>query len=652
MRLIVKIIFVLFAVSASGQEYIGPLNGNINLIYRQPSSPLKNSYLEKTAAAGDTIPLPFFEDFSYAPDSPYPTGKYWKDSSVYVNSGFAIAPLSIGVATFDGLAKNGYPYNINGNSNMSTAADSLTSKPIALGFNGTGPSQISDSIGFSFFYQHQGYGNSPETNDSLVVEFFKPLAPVVSGTNTIYGQWSMVWSARGTNSASATGNDSTFKRMFIRIVDTAYLHNGFRFRIRNKATPTGNVDHWNVDYIRLSTNFQRKDTTYTDAAFGYIPKMPWLKNYSSMPWWQFNASETDTAFSNYIRNNGDTNTVFNLKYKYDMYSATNTLLYSKDLGSSNVKPFYPYGWDKVSTHKNPGCTFTLSSLSDSTHFLFRHYIDKITNDLCHENDTVNQRIVFNNYYAYDDGSAELGYGIMAYGAKTALKYSTNVYDTLRAIDIFFNPTLDGNLIQASGFRLCVWQDAGSQPGNIIIRDSIIYPKYLKVGYNQSPRYFLTSPLTMNPGTYYFGLQQVTSQTLSIGLDRNYDTHTKLYFDATGNWQQSTVNGSLMIHPVFGHAGRAMIGINEPVAVKQKGNYSIQVYPNPVNDRVFIGSDAFNSKDKFGIEIWSVIGTKIAEKEMDQALIEINLNDQPSGIYFVKLRQNGQTISSQKFIIAR
>lgn len=652
MKLMFKIVLLLLVVSGSAQEYVRPLNGNVNLMYRQPAKPLKNNYVERVAATGDTLDLPIFEDFYYAPDSPYPSGKIWTDSSVYVNTGFARAPLSIGVATFDGLNRHGFPYNIGATAIVSTFADTLTSKPIALGNKGAFYYQPSDSVGFSFFYQRQGYGNSPEIDDSLIVEFYKPMYPVISGTNTTYGKWIMAWSSKGSNSSSPSGSDSLFKRVFVRITDTAYFHNGFRVRFRNKATPTGNVDQWHVDFIKLATNSMKSDTTLSDVTFGYVPKMPWLKNYSSMPWWQFNSSETDTTFANFIRNNSDSTATGdkNVKYKYNIYSASNALLYSKDLGSATVKAFNPRGWDKSPPHLNPGCTFTSSPLSDSTHFLFRHYIDKITNDVWNYNDTVNQRIIFNNYYAYDDGSAEQGWGLFAFGAKTALKFNLNVTDTLRALDIYFDPVIDGNAIQSSGFRLCVWGDGSTQPGSLILRDSVQYPKYLKLGYNQFPRYLLTSPLIMSPGTYYIGMQQVSNQTLSIGMDMNYDAHTRLYIDYQGYWEQSQVNGALMIHPVFGHADRAMVGINE-TAVKSKENI-IKVYPNPANDKLFISTSAFDPKDRFRIELYSVLGTKLSETEMRSELSGIDLSEFASGIYFVALKRNGQTISYEKFIIAR
>jgi hypothetical protein len=78
-----------------------PLNANLHL----PVITNKNIQAAKTTSIVLMDTLPFFDDFSYAYNSPYPTVKHWKDSNVYVNVGFATAPKSLGVATFDGLNK-------------------------------------------------------------------------------------------------------------------------------------------------------------------------------------------------------------------------------------------------------------------------------------------------------------------------------------------------------------------------------------------------------------------------------------------------------------------------------------------------------------------------------------------------------------------
>lgn len=630
------------------QEHVKPLNGNIHLInYKSNISP-NNTYSNKTASVTDT--LPFFEDFYYAPNSPYPSGNHWKDSSVYVNTGFAIAPPSIGVATFDGLNKKGYPYNLSAIENIASPADTLTSLSFNL-FSQSGYTfSPADSLGMSFLYQREGFGDNPEVNDSLILDFYKPLYPVVTGTTTSYGAWFRTWSSRGSNSLPT---DSAFKRAFIRISDTAYFHDGFKFRFRNKACAGGSLDHWHLDYINLKINYFKTDTTYNEIAFGYMPR-PILKNYSSMPYYQYKATEMGSKFSNFIRNNA-VGIVKNTNYEYSIHDNTGALLSSYGAGASNTgnaNPFVTRGWDSVLTHKNPPVNYTISPLTDSTFFYVKHVISSIP-DIWKYNDTIYQRLEFNNYYSYDDGSAEVGWYLHAYGAKTALRYTLNVTDTVRALDIYFDPVGKGNLVQASSFRMCIWGNAINKPGTLIRKDSLMYPKYLQFGHNKIPRYFFSSPLVLGPGTYYFGLQQTTIEGLNIGLDRNFNHQDALFFDTNGYWEPSTsqeARGSLMIHPVLGHAARAMVGINETENKTKEG--LIKIYPNPANDKLFISTIGLEKHTKYEIELYSVLGQQILSAKLENGESEINLREYTNGLYFVILKQNNTILSQQKFIISR
>ena len=49
--------------------------------------------------------MPILDDFSY--NSYFPDNLLWEDSAVFVNRSFPINPVTIGVATFDGLNADG-----------------------------------------------------------------------------------------------------------------------------------------------------------------------------------------------------------------------------------------------------------------------------------------------------------------------------------------------------------------------------------------------------------------------------------------------------------------------------------------------------------------------------------------------------------------
>jgi hypothetical protein len=237
-------------------------------LYTNPA--LKNTSYKthhtSTSKGTTMLCLPFIDDFSY--NNIFPNNSLWANKNVFINSSTAKNPITIGVATFDALNDTGALYS-NANA-YSFGADTLTSNPIRLdSVFGSSPASISiaDSLYFSFFYQPQGNGNSPQTDDSLVLEFYSPIT----------GIWNHVWSSKGmTMSAFNSQYNTWFKFVSIPITDSLnYFQQGFQFRFSNYASVTnntlpswaGNVDNWNIDYVVLNIGRNKNDSTYKDIAF-------------------------------------------------------------------------------------------------------------------------------------------------------------------------------------------------------------------------------------------------------------------------------------------------------------------------------------------------------------------------------------------------
>lgn len=621
---------LLFGMLLNGisQEQLRPLSGNINL----PQIKQTNTLASKTTSliAMDTIP--FFDDFSYATTSPYPTYKHWVDSTVYVNTGFPIAPLSIGVATFDGLNKLGYPYNINAPLGSSGRADALTSRPINLQKKGVLSYSPADSVYLSFYYQAEGRGDAPESLDELILEFYKPNQKI----------WKKVWSKAGYNPSAI---DTTFKRVMFPIVDTAYFDSLFQFRFVNSATLSGSLDHWHLDYIYLNKNRTKIDTIIEDVAFGYM-STPFLKNYSTMPYRQFVAGEMATNIHNYIRNNSLLTKT--KSYKFDIYPKSGgASLFNYSGGTNPITPFEPNGWHNTTSDYNPTFSYVFPTLIDSTFFKIVHTVIA-TPDNAKLNDTLIQIQKLTNYYAYDDGTAEQGYYLNAYGAKTSVRFTLNANDTIKGLNIYFDPIVDGLAISNSPFRIFIWADGGGGPSNttVIYKDSIMYPRYVKGSYNLIPRYNLTSCLQLSAGTYYFGIQQVTNMPLNIGFDRNTNHKDALYYDIGSGWVQSTIPGSIMINPVLGcHEPPIIIGLQE-----QNKNIEFTLFPNPAQNNFTIKTNSIKLENA-QIEILNSIGQSVLKTAFANNE-QIDISELPNGIYFVLLGGSEQTVSPKKIIISR
>lgn len=623
---------LLLGFCLKAQEQLMPLHSNPQLTSIQ-SAPVKHTQAARTASVTGLDTIPFFEDFSYSSTSPYPTVNHWIDSNVFINHGFAIAPPSIGVATFDGLNKKGYPYNLSASVSSSNQADRLTSRPINLQKKGAKVYSPVDSVYLSFYYQAEGNGDSPEAVDSLSVDFYKPNQK----------KWKNVWSRKGYNPGGA---DSLFHLVMLPIKDTAYFDSLFQFRFRNRGTLSGSLDHWHVDYVYMAANRSSIDTISDDITFEYMSK-PFLKNYFTMPYRQFQPSEMAPKFQNFMRNNYDASLVKNVAYTYTVSNQNQVQIYDYVGGSKNMYSYSTNGPHMDAAHTNSTVAFTFSPTITDSIYTIKHVIS-FTPDFWRANDTLIQQQKFSHHYAYDDGTAEVGYYNNTFGAKNAVRYTINVADTLRAIRIYFDPVTDGQNIIASSFRLMVWADGTNGPGNVMYRDSAMYPKYLQGNYNVMPTYTLTTCLLLSPGTYYFGIQQTTNKPLNIGFDKNNDHSNALYYDIGNGWTQSAIKGSLMINPMLGcYYPASPVGIPD---YQNRVTDRVSVYPNPAQNSIRIGTNGVVVENGT-LSILSSVGQTVYSSPF-RSSDEIDISSLPNGIYFVHLSCEELNTTPQKLIIAR
>ena len=218
-----------------------------------------------------SLTLPFFDDFSrYSLPTNDPSiplsWQRWQDTSAYINTHFPINPPTIGVATFDGLMNDGYPYDFT-DQYAYGPADTLTSLPINLSSFSS-----ADNVYLTFHYQPGGLGNYPDDSDSLVLEFFSPFGA---------GQWTQVWSS------DMNAPVDTFTQVFVQVTDLAYFLDGFQFRFRNYATLSGAFDLWHIDYVLLDAGIDPNNFVFDEVSQQFHENTLLNNNYTAMPWTHF-----------------------------------------------------------------------------------------------------------------------------------------------------------------------------------------------------------------------------------------------------------------------------------------------------------------------------------------------------------------------------
>jgi hypothetical protein len=617
---IIILLFFVLPVFTFGQEVITGL-------YTNPQ--IKANMYQATAktAKGPVVTLPFIDDFSN--HGIFPVDSLWADKYVFINSSYPSHSVSIGVATFDALNDTGALYTEA--SAYGFLADSLTSLPIRLdsvfGIDTTAL-KIGDSLYFSFYYQPQGIGNAPETDDSLVLEFYSPKDSI----------WRHVWASPGMTLAQFHGKYNVFfKQTMIPITDSLlYFKNGFRFRFYNYASlannslPSwaGNVDQWNLDYVYLNKGRNMADSVYKDITFTE-PATSVLKNYTSMPWSQFNVSPSteikDTLYNSIF--NLDTVT-YNTSYKYEVADVNGPWTFLHPGGSTNLDPL---SYQTYTAHATPAVDFSFPSLStDSAEFTVAHVIKEgLLGDSRRSNDTTIFNQKFFNYYAYDDGVPEGGYGLTPENSMLAYKFTLNHPDTLRAVRMFFNRTLDNASQQY--FNLTVWNDASGYPGDTLYTMKHIKPQYgdsLNVYYN----YRIENRKVPVSGTFYVGWKQMTADNLNLGFDINNDEQNKIFYNTGSGWMSSNFHGALMIRPVVGEYLPPVAGINE----FNVSNGEMKVYPNPSNGQLInIHLTDISNTDltQFTIRVFDLMGNEVYNTPFINTLDCSGLSN---GIYMISV----------------
>jgi len=613
-RILYVVLLFLCLSNVSAQEVITGLQSN---------TWIKNSrqqFRENKGLSSDTLLLPFFDDFSG--HSIFPDSKRWTDNYVFINNTYSVKQRTAGIATFDAIDGQGNMYTSANSSGFE--ADHLTSVPVNLNYT------AADNVYLSFFYEAGGLADLPETNDSLTLQFLAPLEQ----------KWYSVWRTKG-------GSETGFKPAIVKIDNSRFLQKGFRFRFINYASLSsnlsdpsmiGNCDIWNLDYVLLNKNRNAADTVFADVAFT-LPLRSLLKNYEAMPWKQFREvylQEMGSSIPVHYRNNDviTRNVTRNFEIR-DIYK--NSLAYSTTAGATNIGPL-----TTVDYNANLVYTFNTTN-TDSA--LFRVTASLKTDNFDPKgNDTLIYNQVFQNYFAYDDGSAEGGYGINGLGSRNAMvayKFKTYVQDTLRAVSICFNDSYEE--ANKREFDLVVWGDNNGIPGDIIYAKEAVMVEQ-GTGVNGFYTYTLPEGLILN-GTFYVGWRQLSESFLNVGYDANTPQSGKQFYWLNGNWNLSQVDGSIMIRPVLGYP----LKITSVKETHTENKSHLNFWPNPARDYINIDPGELQLFGSVYVSITDLNGRELIKVPYSDRIDISSLHD---GMYFIFLSMNGRPVGHSRLIKTR
>ena len=604
----------------------------------------------------DTIGLPFMDDFS-AP-GPFPSADLWLDRNTFINNNMAIAPPSIGVATFDGLNESGFPYG--GDYGV---ADVMTSIYIDLSDRQT------EEVFLTYWLQSKGLVDKPEPQDSIVLEF-----------KTRDGDWQYMEGHPGIPVSRPNTIESPFQ-FFRQPVTNEFKYDGFQFRFLNYSNRTGILDTWHLDYVRLDVI--QVDSTFDDIAFVDPPRSI-LNNHRSIPFRHFKGRE-DAELRDVLEVG-----LFNFSGEGLTASPSNVSLTELN---SNIELFGPGGvtlfngteanipagevLDRTYTLNNDPSGFpsvwadyfqimagpafdNFEQLEFKMKYSFSNTSQQVGPgyESVLRNDEVELTTIFDNYFAYDDGTAEAGFIAQA-GNSVAVKFTTAVDDSLRAIQFHFPHTsID---VSEQFFDLRIWLD--SPEGEPIYEQFDLRPFYTDLFFDTLQGFttytlineiFENEPLFIPAGDFYVGWSQTTpcdgTQCIAIGYDKNSPNGKQfISLNQGGNFNPLDSlfpAGALMIRPVLGTTTpMATVGTEDT----RPSTDLVAVFPNPARDYLQVELKTEN----FRMERFEIINNLGQPVKAGALLGAIPVDDLAPGWYLLKgYESDSRRTAVTKFVITR
>ncbi|MBO0934252.1 T9SS type A sorting domain-containing protein [Fibrella aquatilis] len=568
-------------------------------------------------ATAQTLQLPFFDDFSTSTRTASPT-RWAPGSGVYINNTLTVNHPTVNVATFDGLRADGFPYALN-NENAEGGTDTLTSLPINMA-----GLTVRDSVYISFYWQRRGLGELPDTSDSLRLE--------VLGSD---GTWRTAWKMSGGMI------DANFAQAFVRVANPIDFHAGFRFRFRAQGRQSGAFDEWHLDYVYLNKGRTQFDRYIRDIAVRQSVT-PLLRRFTAMPLRQFLAKPTAELADSVAT---DVNNLFNdfnfTTFRYtlrdevggrviqDVLSPTATLIPS--LGRQN-KVGRPTAPTALAGRAVLRTTFNVTTSDNQNNTL--PGVD------LRQNDTISGVTVLDNYFAYDDGSAEIVKQINQRLARVAVRFVKTLPDAVTGIRINIAPTRRDQTGQQVVFG--VYNDIGNGSGRPTARPLI--QKSFSLTYaaarNGFVDYMFDAPVNVRD-TFYVAFSQLEDPPIPVGFDRNSPFRNQTFINLGNNWDVSPDNdGALMIRPLMNNGLSTVITATEPIP-------PLSVFPNPTTGTInWVAGTATQ------LDVLDLMGRPVLTLPLSTGQTRAELGQLPDGFYLLRFTDPQGPPRTSKLLIRK
>jgi len=592
----------------------------------------------------EAVDLPFFDDFSY--NDFRPASALWQNEDVLINRNFAVAPPSIGVATFDAIDFDGKPYTSGTNSPV--PRDYLTSSPINMA------GQTGANLHFQL--QPRGLGNRPERQDSFLVQFLTP-----------EGSWTTVLKVQGVSITTGNATPLPFEAYTLTIPDEM-LYNGFQFRFANKSSEVGAVDMWHLDYVRLDAEQNpprdlalQAEAFYLTEPYTAIPIRhlreageSLIRDSISLTLENLSVGATDNITVNStskLRVQGGSNNPINT------FTSPIAIFGSGLSGDNEFSPgeqldnTIPFAAENLSKFYTDIVGYLLVGADENlTHKLVTSYLlnNNGESNVGYEpgiadNNFSSVTSCFGEYMAYDDGTAEVTLEGQS-GTTILQQYDAFVDDQLTGIRVRIPQGLGS--LGSQSLRLVVYT-GDSIPTDLIHSEDfpILYAEDFHLDSLQGyTTYTFDAPVDLATGAFWVGWeQQSASRSIGVGFDRNTGPEEVQWFNIGNGFERlsGTTTGAIMLRPLL--AGFA--GFQTSTSAPRQDEPLIEVFPNPTNGTLHLRARQLSASQPLRYRLFSFSGALLREvSNVDR----LEIGDLPAGAYLLEA-SDGDRWSHHKII---
>ncbi|UOQ96472.1 T9SS type A sorting domain-containing protein [Hymenobacter sp. 5317J-9] len=373
-----------------------------------------------------------------------------------------------------------------------------------------------------------------------------------------------------------------------------------------------------------------------------------MRRFTAMPVWQFNAAASPTSELNPTLGVNLTNLEKNLPRPIDVLGTV------KDLGTGATLGTWLQSQSPVPSRQRQypqvGPATALALPTTATAKRLRYTLALNSRDIPRAlpNDTIWRDVELNNYYAYDDGTAERYTALPAFatGQQAAFAYRFDLNKTDHVGGLRLYPVYTASDASTRPVTIAVWADDGGKPATTpLATKTATLPgtgplpnglPYVEITFDQPV------PVT---GMFYVGYSQPsTGRDLHYGLDINNSFPPGYLWNRSNAGAWDSVHfvprrGALMMRPVMtNNVTTASASAREAAA------YSL--YPNPARNTVSVAGPSFARAavlDAVGRTVWEQPAAQAGQPTLP-------LPPLAPGVYTVRLTlADGRTVGRRLMI---